>query len=54
MFDFLGLRTLTVIDRAVNPLMRTKINAMQILDDIPLNDENDLLSFYHLVKPWQK
>ena len=39
-FDFLGLRTLTVIDRALKSINENKEDSEKLnLDDIPLNDE---------------
>ena len=39
-FDFLGLRTLTVIDRALKSINEDKENSKKLnLDNIPLNDE---------------
>ena len=39
-FDFLGLRTLTVIDRALKSINENKENSKKLnLDNIPLNDE---------------
>ena len=39
-FDFLGLRTLTVIDRAVKSINKDLENSNKLnLDNIPLDDE---------------
>ena len=40
-FDFLGLRTLTVIDRAVKSINKNLDESKKVdLNNIPLNDEN--------------
>jgi len=45
-FDFLGLRTLTVIDTAVNLVLSDAKNSLPDINDLPLDDQKtyDLLS----------